>query len=485
MSAALPLALPGRRFAALPYRYLVATAFVLALFVDVLDTTIVNVALPTLGRELGAANSDLEWVVTGYLLSQAVWIPASGWLGDRFGTKRVFLWALGLFVLASGLCGVAWSLESLTAFRVLQGIGGGMLVPVGTAMTFRAFPQAERARASAIMGIPVVVAPVLGPVLGGWLVDHAGWRWIFLVNLPLGLVGWIFAGLVLREHVAERPGRFDMWGFLLAGAGLPLVLFALSRAPLQGWGDPVVLVTGVGGVLCLAGLAAVEWRRPDPMLDLRLLGDGRFGGVTLAMVLTTAGLTGMLFLLQLFLQQVRGLPAQEAGLTSFPQAVGLVCAIPLAGWLYERVGARRLVVVGLSGATATAALFLLVDLTTNLWWIRGLLYARGIALGLALLPLQTAAFASIGSGETGVAAALFSSARHVASSLGVTLLATALVWHSDGRGRAAAGFDVAPAASLQGFQAAYAVATLLGLLSVAAALLIRGEETRPYQVTKV
>ncbi|HEU5317071.1 MAG TPA: DHA2 family efflux MFS transporter permease subunit, partial [Chloroflexota bacterium] len=367
MSAALPLAPPRAVPAAPPYRYLVAAAFVLALFVDVLDTTIVNVALPAMGRELGVGNDALEWVVIGYLLSQAVWIPASGWLGDRFGTKRIFVGALGLFVGASALCGLAWSVESLVLFRVVQGIGGGMLTPVGMAMTYRAFPTAERARASAIMGVPVVIAPVLGPVLGGWLVDHVGWRWIFLVNLPLGVVGLLFSLAVLREQVEELPGRFDARGFLLAAVGLLLALFALARAPLDGWGSPPVGVAGAAGVACLAALVMTELRQREPMLDLRLFRNGLFRGVTATTVLTTAGLTGMLFLLQLYLQQARGLSAQEAGLTSFPQALGLVSAIPAAGLLYRRVGARRLVLAGVTGATATAALFLLVDLSTGLW----------------------------------------------------------------------------------------------------------------------
>src|SRR5262249_7366093 len=160
-------------FQTLPYKWLVAAVFVSGLFMDLLDTTIVNVALPTLGKEFNAANTTLEWVVTGYLLSLAVWIPASGWLGDRFGTKKIFLLALFLFTVGSALCGESWSIGSLIAFRVLQGVGGGMLTPVGTAMVFRAFPANERAQASAVLAIPIAVAPAIGPILGGLLVDQA------------------------------------------------------------------------------------------------------------------------------------------------------------------------------------------------------------------------------------------------------------------------------------------------------------------------
>lgn len=449
-----------------PYRYLVAAAFIGGLFIDILDATIVNVALPTLGRELQAGNDTLEWVVTGYLLSLAVWIPASGWIGDRFGTKRTFLFALAIFMLGSALCGAAWDSTSLIAFRILQGVGGGMLTPVGTAMVFRAFPAEQRPQASAVIAVPAIIAPVVGPLLGGFLTDSVGWRWIFYVNLPIGLATFAFAALFLREHVEEKAGRFDPWGFVLSGGGLALVLYALSRGPGDGWGAPIV-AAGLVGCACFVLLVVIELRRPEPMLDLRLLGDRMFRHANLTNVLATAGLIGMLFTLPLFLQQFRGLSAWESGLTSFPQALGLVTILPLAGYLYSRIGPRKLVVVGLSGATITAALFMLVDGATDLWLIRALLYARGLTLGLALLPLQTTTFATISSSDTGRASALFNTARQVASSLGVAILATVLV----------AGHHAYPTDQLLGFHNTFAAGTLLSILSVAAGLLIRDEDT--------
>src|SRR5258706_5282712 len=168
------------------YKWIVAAVFVCGMFIDILDTTIVNVALPDLGREFHASTASIEWIVLGYLLSLALWIPASGWIGDKIGTRRVFLFALAMFTGASALCGQSHSLGELVAFRVLQGVGGGMLVPVGTAMVFRAFPPIERAKASTVLIVPTVVAPALGPVLGGWLVTDVSWRWIFFVNHPGG-----------------------------------------------------------------------------------------------------------------------------------------------------------------------------------------------------------------------------------------------------------------------------------------------------------
>ena len=188
----------------LDYKWIVGIVFVFGLFMDLLDMTIVNVALPKLGEDLNVnreeAASTIQWVVTGYLLSLAVFIPVSGWAGDRFGTKRIFMIALFIFTSGSLLCALAWNIESLIAFRVLQGAGGGILTPVGTAMLFRAFPPEERAKGAAILMVPMVVAPASGPVLGGYLVEYHDWRWIFLINIPVGLLGLVFAGLFLREE---------------------------------------------------------------------------------------------------------------------------------------------------------------------------------------------------------------------------------------------------------------------------------------------
>ncbi|HET6317239.1 MAG TPA: DHA2 family efflux MFS transporter permease subunit, partial [Chloroflexota bacterium] len=394
-----------------PYRYLVAAAFVVALFIDVLDATIVNVALPTLGRELSLGNDSLEWVVTAYLLSLAVFIPASGWLGDRFGTRCMFLLALSIFLLGSALCGLAWSGGALIGFRVLQGMGGGMLVPVGTTMVVRAFPLDQRARGSAIIGIPAVLAPVLGPLLGGLLVDTVGWRWIFWANLPIGLAGLSFAALVLREHRESAPGRFDLPGFLTAALALMLGLFALSRVPAEGWLSPLVVVCGLAALACAGVLVVVERRRAGPMLDLRLLQEAIFGATNLTHVFATASLVGMLFLLPLYLQQLRGLSALESGLTSFPQALGLLAAMPLVSILFARVSARSLITAALLGTTATAIALALAPMDVDLWTLRAILFLRGVSFALALLPLQTAAFSTITSTQTGRASALFNMLR--------------------------------------------------------------------------
>jgi EmrB/QacA subfamily drug resistance transporter len=442
------------------YKWLVAIAFVAGLFMDLMDATIVNVALPTLGRDFGASTDTLEWVITGYLISLAIWIPASGWISDRFGSKRTFAFALVVFTAGSALCGLAWSASSLIAFRVLQGVGGGMMTPVGTAMLFRAFPSAERARASAIVTVPTAIAPALGPVLGGWLVDNASWRWIFYVNVPVGLATLVFALLFLREHKERAAGGFDVWGFLCSGAGLALVLYALSQAPAHGWTSTVVVISGLLGILLFGLLVLLELRRPDPMLHLRLFSDRMFRSANLSMFMVYAVLLGILFLLPLFLQELRGLSALKSGLTTFPQALGMLLVVPVTGRLYPRVGPRRMLTIALVGITVTSVLFLLVDLGTNLWWIRAIMFLRGVFMSFAIVASQAAAFSSIRSEETGRASALFNTNRQVAASMGVAILATVLGEHN----------------SVTAFHHAFAASIVFGMVGIVFALGIHDED---------
>jgi EmrB/QacA subfamily drug resistance transporter len=458
------------------YRWLVAVAFVAGMFMDIMDTTIVNVALPTLGQNFGVGDGTFEWVVTGYLLSLAIWIPASGWIGDRFGTKKTFLFALVVFTTGSALCGAAWNIESLIAFRVLQGVGGGMLTPVGTTMLFRAFPPEERARASAVLTVPTAIAPAVGPVLGGWLVDNASWRWIFYVNVPIGIAAFLFALVFLREHTEPAAGRFDFWGFLSSGAGLGLVLYALSEGPTYGWTSPRVLVSGVVGIVLFAMLVVIELGRPDPLLHLRLFKDRMFRYGSLAMFTAFGVLFGVLFLLPLFLQQLRGLSAFEAGLTTFPQAIGMILMVQVTSRLYPRLGPRRMLAIGLAGLCLTSALFMLVGLETNLWWIRGIMLLRGVTMSFALVASQTATFSTIKSEETGRASSLFNTNRQVAASVGVAVLTTVLteataIYAANGAGTGASAQD-----QLLAFHVAFAASVLFGVLGILFAVRIHDED---------
>jgi len=459
----------------IPYKYIVGVAFVFGLFMDLLDMTITNVALPRLAEDFNASTTTIEWVVTGYLVSLAIFIPVSGWAGDRFGTKRVFMFALTVFTLSSLAAGFSQSIGQLILFRVVQGVGGGMLTPVGTAMLFRAFPPAERATASAILALPAVVAPASGPVLGGYLVEYQSWHWIFFINVPIGVAGLIFSALFLREEKQPSPGRLDIPGFILSAAGLASVVYALAEAGSRGFDDTRVMAFGLTGLALLAALAVVELRTDEPMLDLRLFRNKLFAAANTVQLIAQGALQGALFLLPLFLQAEQGLSPLQSGLTTFPQAIGVAMMVRPAEKIYRRIGPRRMMMIGMLGTAITTGLFLQVGLETGQWWIRGIMLLRGFSFAFTLIPLQTATFATIRPQDTGRASAIFNSGRQVAASFGVALLGTVLANRMASRG-AQLGNPATLNGAVSAFHEAFLAASVLGLLGVLLSFLIDDRE---------
>ena len=463
-----PVTVFGR---SIEYKWLVATVLVSALFLDILDTTIVNVALPTLGRQFGA--SSTEWVVIGYTLSLAVFIPASGWLSDRIGSKRVFLFAFAMFIGSSALCGAAQSISQLIAFRVLQGVGGGMLTPVGLAIMFRAFPPAERARASTLMMVPTLTAPALGPVIGGFLITNVSWRWIFYINVPIGLAAFVLGFRKLRESREPTAGSFDLAGFVLSGGGLAAFVFALSEGPAKGWTSSTVLGFGAVGVAMLTAMVFVETHKRQPMLMLSLLRNRLFRNANIVSAFSIASFLGLLYVLPQYLQTLRGLTAQESGLTTFPQAIGVGLSSFIAGSLYQRVGPRRLIASGLFLASIAIVAFYWITLDTSLWWIRGLMLLRGFCMGFAFVPMQAASYATIAPADNGRAASIFSTQRQVAVSVAVAVLATILTSYiTFGHG----GTVTDPRRALDGFHVTFLVSAALAFMAAVAALYIRDSD---------
>jgi EmrB/QacA subfamily drug resistance transporter len=404
----------------------VSIVFVVAMFMSIMDSTIVNVALPSLGRQLGVSNTSIDAVVVGYLVSLAIVIPASGWLGDRFGTKRVFLTALALFSITSALCGFAGSFGMLVVFRVLQGAAGGALTPVGTAILYRTFPPEQRVQVSRILIIPTVIAPATGPVLGGFLVDQLSWRWVFFVNVPIGIAACIFGLIFLYEHREPSAGRFDLAGFSLAGIGLALIMYALSEGPTYGWGSIAIVGSIIVGIIVLAAFVFVELRAREPMIDLRLFGDRLFRSTNLVSMFASAGFTGLLFVAPLFLQEARGVSALTSGLTTFPEALGVVTSTQIVARLYPNVGPRRLMAFGLTGVAIAMSLLLLMGNDTSLWVMRILMFFIGAGMAYSFLPVQAAAFATISSAATGRASALYNAQMRLGSALGVAVLGSVL-----------------------------------------------------------
>jgi EmrB/QacA subfamily drug resistance transporter len=446
--------------------------FVAAMFMSIMDITIVNVALPTIGRDFGVTPTAVDAISIAFLVSLAVFIPASGWLGDRFGGKRVLLAAIVVFTAASALCGLASSLEELVAFRVLQGIGGGMLAPVGMAMLFRTFPPAERIRASSILTVPTTLAPALGPVLGGFLVDDLSWRWVFYVNVPIGIAALIFGALFLDHQPEPRPGRFDLAGFLLSGVGFGSLMYGVSEGPSHGWGSGAVLATIAVGVVLLTGMVIVELRTPEPIVALRLLGNRLFRSANGVMVLASVAFLGTLYVVSLYYQDGRGLSALASGLNTFPEAIGVMVGAQLATRvIYPRLGPRRHITLGLTGTAASMALLSLLGADSSLWWARLLMFTLGLSMGQVFVPNQAAAFATISAAATGRASTMFNAVRQLGGAVGVALLTTTIVLIGPTR---LSGGEVV--ANLSAYRITFLVAAAICLIGLACALSIRDSD---------
>ena len=459
----------------LEHKYIVALISVFGMFMNLLDLTIVNVAVPVLASELDASAQEVQWVVTAYLLAVAVGIPVSGWAGDRFGTKLVFVLALAFFTIGSALCAVAWNIESLIVFRGLQGLGGGFLMPVSQTMVFRAFPQQERSKAAGILVVPTTFAPASGPLIGGIILDYLAWPWIFLVNIPVGVIGIVLALAFLREQREDAPGRIDIPGLTLASGGLAVFLYGLAEAGGRGFGDPVVLGFGGAGLALLAAFVWVELRTEEPLIDVRLFANRLFALANASQAVAFMGFSATLFLLPLILQLERGLSPFESGLATFPQAIGVMVMAPLLARIYPIVGPRRLVAVGLLAASATTVPLILMDLETDLWWVRGTMFARGMGFSMMLVPLQTAAFAQISMADTGRATAALNATRQVAQSFGVAIIATVLTSRLAHYGAALGPVD-SVAGSVSAFSDGFVVTAIFIAGGILFALLIRDRE---------
>jgi EmrB/QacA subfamily drug resistance transporter len=456
----------------LPYERQILIVYILAVFITVIDGTMVNVALPTMADEFGVEANEAEWVAVGYLLAVAAVIPAAGWLGDRFGSKRIFVVALSVFTACSVLCGLAQTLDQLVLFRVLQGLGGGVLVPIGSAIVFRVFPMNRRATAAAAVMSVAVVAPALGPMLGGVIVDQASWHWIFFINLPIGLVGIWFALLTMRRDQADDAGRLDLAGLLLSAGSVSVLVYTLSVGPERGWTSPTVIALACGGVAALVALVFVETRRPDPMLALRLFRDRHFRNVNISASMLYAGFFGQILVLPIFLQSLRGTSAFESGLVSSPQAIGVFLVSNLGGQrAYRAVGPRLLMSVGGAVAAAITCSFYFIDLETPLSLIAAMSLARGLAMGFVFLAIQTSVYASTTIADTARAASLFNSQRQIAYAAGAALGATVLTSGLQDLGDSAPDADLLPS-----YQWAFLAIGLVMIPSVLTSLWIRDED---------
>jgi EmrB/QacA subfamily drug resistance transporter len=394
---------------------------------SVLDTTIVNVALATLSRDLHATISSIQWVVTGYMLALGSVIPVTGWAGRRFGTKQVYLVSVVLFTAGSVLCGLASSTTELIVFRVLQGVGGGMIMPLGQQIMAEAAGPKRMGRVMSIVAVPVMLAPILGPTIGGLIIQNISWRWIFYVNVPIGVVAVVAAVRVLPRTKPQRADRLDVRGLLLMSTGVPLVIYGLAEVGSTGsFSSPKVLVSGLVGLALIGLFAAYALRARRPLLDLRLFRRPTFSSASLAMFCLAAALFGSMILMPLYWQNVRHESVVDAGLLMAPQGLGAALVMPLAGRLADRFGGGPIALLGVTITAIGAIPFGLIGAHTSALWLSIVLFLRGTGIGFGFMPAMTAAFASLERAELSDATPQLNVLQRVGGSVGTAVLAVVL-----------------------------------------------------------
>jgi EmrB/QacA subfamily drug resistance transporter len=417
----------SERISQIDRRWLALSVTTIGSFMSILDSTIVNIALPSMLRDFNTDLRSGQLVLTIYLLALAVVIPLSGFLADRVGMKRLYIITLICFTAGSALCGLAWNMPSLVVFRALQGLGGGMLQPLGMAIVFSMITPLERGRFMGLLGLPMLLAPIMGPTLGGYLVQYASWRWIFLINLPIGLLNLGLAAWLLKERSRSPETRLDGRGFILALLAFPSILLALSAGEDHGWTSPLVLILAAVGVIALVAFIFVELPQRHPLLQLRLFANPIFALAMVINFVTQFSLFGMQYILPLMLQQVHQLGAAATGLVLFPSGIASFITMNISGRIYNRVGPRPLAISGLAVLLLTTGWLSRLAPGAGLLLIGGLASLRGLAMGLCMMPVQTAAYNTVAKEEMTRATALTNVLFRIFGAASTALLTTVLV----------------------------------------------------------
>jgi EmrB/QacA subfamily drug resistance transporter len=411
-----------------PFVWRVAIVVVLGSIMSILDTTIVNVALQTLHERLHSSLSDIQWVITGYLLSLATVIPLTGWASRRFGAKRVYLFSLVLFTAGSALCGIASSTDSLIAFRVLQGVGGGLIMPVGQLILADTAGPHRMGRVMSVTGVPTMLGPILGPTIGGLILSGASWRWIFYVNVPIGIIAVVLAVRILpASGLAERPPRLDWRGLLMLAIGMPALTYGLAEIGIT---DSFSSARVVGPLLVgVALLAIFVWyaaHTRDALLDMHLYRRSTYASASLVMFFLGAALFGAIILLPLYYQNLRHESVVDTGLLLGPQGIGMALVMPMVGRLTDRIGGGPLALGGVLLTLVAGVPLGLIGAHTSIAWLSVVMLARGVGIGFAFMPCFVAAFVALQRHELPDAAPQLNVLMRVGGSIGVALLAVVL-----------------------------------------------------------
>ncbi|GAB3875216.1 DHA2 family efflux MFS transporter permease subunit [Terrabacter terrigena] len=408
----------------------VAGVIVLGAIMSILDITVVNIALTkfqTVFAEPGGQPllySTVAWTVTAYTLALATVIPLTGWAADRFGTKRLYILAVILFTAGSALCATAGSIEVLIAFRVLQGLGGGMLMPLGMTIMTRAAGPERMGRLMAVLGIPMLLGPIFGPILGGWLIDNYSWHWIFLINVPIGVVAVAYAVWALPSDRPEPSESFDVIGMLLMSPGLALFLYGVSSIPGERTvGSAKVLAPGLVGLAMIVAFVLYSFRPRHPLLDLRLFTNRRLTVATITMFLFGAAFFGGLLLVPQYLQQVRAETPLHSAYLMVPQGIGAMLTMPVAGALADRFPVGRIVPFGLVAIVAGMFALTQVGPDTSYWgYIIPVLFVMGLGMGGTMMPIMTSALKTLTHHQVARGSTLLNITQQIASSIGVAVI---------------------------------------------------------------
>jgi EmrB/QacA subfamily drug resistance transporter len=412
----------------IPYKWIVAIVMIFGMFMTILDTTVINVATPRLESAFGAGLQDVDWVATGYTLAEGVGTPLTPFLMSWLGTKRIFLIALTVFTVSSALCGIAWSLPVLIFFRILQGVGGSCLMPVSIATIFIVFPPEERGTAMGALGVPLLLAPALGPVVGGYLVTYVSWQSMFYINLPIGVIAFIMGMVLLHDSDIQHGLYFDFPGFIAAAVGLAAILYAFSTASDHGWSSSTVQTFLIIGIAALLIFILVELltahNGKEALMDLSCFANMSFSGGTICTVTVVFALFAGMYLLPVFLQQLRGQTAYESGLIQMPFALAAMVSSFLGGILVDRLGTKPVVIPGLVILGISLWGFSTVTLYTPFNNLQLWLILRGLSMGMTMQPIRLAALAGLKMQQVAQGSTISSVVRSVTSSLAIALATT-------------------------------------------------------------
>ncbi len=448
-STAAPMHSPAASDRIEPYVWKIAGVVILGMIMSILDTTIVNVALRTLGHDLHSSLAQIQWVITGYLLSLAAVIPITGWAARRFGAKRVYMTSLVLFTLGSALCAIATTTTELVLFRVLQGAGGGMIMPVAQLIMAQVAGPKRMGRVMGVVAMPAMLGPILGPVVGGTILESLHWSWIFLVNVPIGFLAFIAGWRIIPHTESGEAGRLDVIGLALLSTASSAVVYGLAQlgTPDTSLTATIVIVPIVAGLLLTGIFCWHALRIERPLLDIRLYANRIFAAASFTTFALGAALFGAMILVPLYYQEIRHESLIATGLLVGPQGFGMLVAMPIAGRLTDRFGGGRVALCGVSILSLSTIPMAFIGVSTSIVAISALLLVRGVGIGFSFMPAMTTAFASLRPEQLSDATPQLNVLQRIGGAIGTAVLAVVL--------QRASGHSPSPAHLAHAFNIAY------------------------------